>query len=296
MNLCLIDGNALAHRAFFGTSPLHRSDGFPVNAVYGYSQMLWSLLYEKPISPPPTHVVVIFDHPSKDTFRHRLWPAYKANRKAKSEDLLMQLPAIEQATTAFGLPWAKVEGVEADDVIASYVAEIKRSYHVASKVVMVTYDKDLMQLITNNCQMLKITKREWVGPQEVYARFGVRPDQIGDALALIGDDADTVPGVPTIGEKKAGQLLAVFGNLEGVICNAAKVKWPATRDALVSHGQRARVARQLITLKDDEPLPVQLDDCRFSGTLDAKPLLNFFHSMEFVSMSAAVTERLNAEA
>lgn len=297
MRLLLIDGSALAHRAFFGTQPLTRSDGLPVNATYGYCMMLWDLLYGSHFAAArPTHAVAIFDHPGKKTFRHVLVPDYKANRQMKTAELMFQLTSISEATLKFGVNVISVEGVEADDVIATFVqryADTEKA-KTENEIIIVSYDKDLMQLVSSNVSVYRMKTREMCGPAWVFNKWGIEPRLLGDLLALVGDAADNVPGVPSIGDKKAADLLNVFGNLEALLCNAETVRLKSVRENLIKFGHRARTARQVIELKRDVPIPFGLDDFAIRDP-EMKPLLGFLSQMEFKQLRTMVIDKFGAD-
>jgi DNA polymerase I len=234
-----------------------RPDGTPVNAVFGFSNMLAKLLREH----VGTHIAVIFDAGAV-TFRNRLYDDYKAHRPPPPDDLIPQFKLVRDATEAFGVPSIELEDWEADDLIAAYA---KSANDAGAQVTIVSSDKDLMQLIRPGVEMLDPIKQKPIGPAEVMEKFGVTPDKMIEVQALIGDSVDNVPGVPGIGPKGAAQLINEFGDLETVLAAAPAMKPSKRRDNLLEHAEKARLSRELVTLRTDAPMPRPID------TLHAKP-------------------------
>ncbi len=234
-----------------------RPDGTPVNAVFGFSNMLAKLLREH----VGTHIAVIFDAGSK-TFRNRLYDSYKAQRPPPPDDLIPQFKLVREATEAFGVPSIELADWEADDLIAAYAKAVNDA---GGQATLVSSDKDLMQLIRPGVEMLDPIKQKPIGPAEVMEKFGVTPDKMIEVQALIGDSVDNVPGVPGIGPKGAAQLINEFGDLESVLAAAPAMKPSKRRDSLIEHAEKARISRVLVTLRTDAPMPTPIDQ------LHAKP-------------------------
>jgi DNA polymerase I len=251
LHLILIDGSGFIFRAYHALPPMTRPDGTPVSAVFGFSNMLAKLLREH----IGTHIAVIFDA-GRRTFRNRLYEAYKAHRPPPPDDLIPQFALVREATEAFGVPSVELEDWEADDLIAAYA---KAATATGGQVTIVSSDKDLMQLIRPGVEMLDPIKQKPIGPAEVMEKFGVTPDKMIDVQALIGDTTDNVPGVPGIGPKGAAQLINEFGDLESVLTAAPAMKPSKRRDNLIEHAAKARVSRELVTLRLDTPMPVPVD-------------------------------------
>ena len=228
-----------------------RPDGTPVNAVYGFTNMLERLLREH----VGTHLAVIFDAGSK-TFRNRIYDQYKAHRPPPPEELIPQFALVRESTEAFGVPAIELDDWEADDLIAAYA---RAAIEAGGTATVISSDKDLMQLIRPGVTMLDPMKQKPIGIPEVLEKFGVGPEKLIDAQALIGDSVDNVPGVPGIGPKTAAQLLTEFGDLEGVLAAAPGMKPSKRRDLLIEHADKARLSRVLVTLRDDAPLPLPLE-------------------------------------
>jgi DNA polymerase-1 len=257
LHLILIDGSGFIFRAYHALPPMTRPDGKPVNAVFGFSNMLAKLLREQ----VGTHIAVIFDA-GRTTFRNRMYEDYKAHRPPPPDDLVPQFSLVREATEAFGVPSVELEDWEADDLIASYAKEASKA---GGQTTIVSSDKDLMQLIRPGVEMLDPIKQKPIGPAEVMEKYGVTPEKMVDVQALIGDTVDNVPGVPGIGPKGAAQLINEFGDLESVLAAAPAMKPSKRRDNLLEHAEKARISRELVTLRTDAPLPVPID------TLHARP-------------------------
>jgi len=228
-----------------------RPDGTPVNAVFGFSNMLAKLLREH----VGTHIAVIFDAGSK-TFRNRLYASYKAQRPPPPDDLIPQFKLVREATEAFGVPSIELADWEADDLIAAYAKAVNDA---GGQATLVSSDKDLMQLIRPGVEMLDPIKQKPIGPAEVMEKFGVTPDKMIEVQALIGDSVDNVPGVPGIGPKGAAQLINEYGDLESVLAAAPAMKPSKRRDSLIEHAEKARISRELVTLRNDAPMPTPID-------------------------------------
>ena len=246
-HLVLIDGSGFIFRAFHALPPMTRPDGVPVNAAFGFTNMLAKLRREH----VGTHLAVIFDA-GRHTFRNRLYEQYKAQRPEPPEELRPQFALVREATLAFGVASIELADWEADDLIASYA---RAAVAAGGRATIVSSDKDLMQLLRPGVEMLDPIKNKPIGPAEVMEKFGVAPDRLIDAQALMGDSVDNVPGVPGIGPKNAAQLLAEFGDLDGVLAAAPTMKPSKRRDMLIAHADAARLSRLLVTLRDDVPLP-----------------------------------------
>jgi DNA polymerase-1 len=231
-----------------------RPDGTPVNAVFGFTNMLAKLLREH----VGTHLAVIFDA-GRETFRNRIYTAYKAHRPPPPDELIPQFPLVREAAEAFRVPSIELDDWEADDLIASYADAAVKS---GATVTIVSSDKDLMQLLRPGVAMLDPIRQKPIGVAEVMEKFGVPPAKMIDAQALIGDPVDNVPGVPGIGPKTAAQLLNEFGDLDAVLAAAPAMKPSKRRDLLIEHADKARLSRALVTLRTDAPLPVPVDALR----------------------------------
>lgn len=221
-HLYLVDGSSYIFRAYHALPPMTRPDGTPVNAVYGFSNMLYKLTEDLRDDDTPTHLAVIFDR-SRITFRNEIYPEYKAHRPDAPEDLVPQFPLIREATQAFGVPAVDLDKYEADDIIATYAEQAKaRGWDVT----IVSSDKDLMQLVDQNVDMFDSMKNRRIRVPEVMEKFGVGPDRVVDVQALAGDSVDNVPGVPGIGVKTAALLVNEYGDLDGILERAGRSSKP----------------------------------------------------------------------
>jgi len=295
-HLFLVDGSGYIFRAYHALPPLTRkSDGLPVGAVSGFCNMLWKLLREArntDVGITPTHFAVIFDYSSK-TFRNDLYPEYKANRSAPPEDLVPQFGLIREATRAFGLPCVEMEGFEADDLIATYC---RLACEAGGDTTIVSSDKDLMQLVGPTVGMYDPMKDRQIGIPEVIEKWGVPPEKMIDLQALTGDSVDNVPGVPGIGPKTAAQLLEQFGDLDALLARATEIKQEKRRQSIIDNADKARISRDLVTLKTDVPVieGERLEDFILQPA-DGPKLIAFLKAMEFSSLTRRVAEATGAE-
>ncbi len=249
--ILIVDGTNTLYRAFFAIPGLRAPDGTPTNAAYGFVNMLQKLLREE----QPDCALVVFDARGK-SFRHALYPEYKAGRDAQPEDLSAQFPLVRELLAALRIPVLEVSGYEADDVIATLVTRAPEGAAVA----VVSSDKDLMQLVSERVTLLDGMKERRLGPAEVLERFGVGPERLLDLRALVGDPSDNIPGVKGIGEKGAAKLIERWGDLENLLQHAAEVEPRKAREALLEQEAQARLSKQLSTLHLDAPLPGDYPD------------------------------------
>ena len=284
VRLWLIDGSAYIFRAYHALPPMNRkSDGLPVGAVMGFCNMLWKLMRDMQ-ADGPTHLAVVFDH-SEKTFRNDLYDQYKAHRPPPPEDLIPQFPLVREATRAFGVPCLELPGYEADDLIASYACEIRDKH--AGEVVIVSSDKDLMQLIGDRVVMYDPMKDARLGPEAVFAKFGVGPEKVIEVQALIGDSVDNVPGAPGIGVKTASALIEEYGDLDTLLARAGEIRQPKRRETLIEFADQIRLSRTLVTLTCDAPLPEPVDQLVLRDP-DPAELSAFLDRMEFRTLARRV--------
>ena len=279
----LIDGSGFIFRAFHALPPMTRADGTPVNAVYGFCNMLMKLVD----STDADCIAVIFDT-SRQTFRSDIYPEYKANRDAPPEELIPQFDIVREAARAFGLPALELHGYEADDLIATYA---RMGVEAGAEVTIVSSDKDLMQLVGDKVGMLDPMKMAVIGPDEVVAKFGVPPEKVVDVQALAGDSVDNVPGVPGIGVKTAALLINEYGDLETLLGRAEEIKQPKRRQNLIEHADMARVSRRLVALDAEAPVETPLSEMATKEP-DPETLLGFLKAQSFRSLLAKVEARL----
>ena len=283
VRLFLVDGSAYLFRAYHALPPLTRkSDGLPVGAVQGFCNMLWKLMRDMQ-GDTPTHLAVIWDH-SEKTFRNTLYDQYKAHRPPPPEDLIPQFPLVREATRAFGVPAIELPGYEADDLIAAYACKARE---VGGEAVIVSSDKDLMQLVGDGVSMYDPMKNVRIEREQVFEKFGVYPEQVVDVQALCGDSVDNVPGAPGIGIKTAAQLITEFGDLDTLLERAGEIKQPKRRETLINFADQIRLSRALVKLDCDTPLPEPLDDLKVREP-DKEVLAAFLEQMEFRSLARRV--------
>jgi len=270
--LFLIDGSSYIYRAFFAIPHLSNSKGFPTNAIYGFTNMLLKVVREQ----EPEYLAIAFDAPGP-TFRHEVFGEYKANRPAMPENLRPQIPFIKEIVSALQIPALEIEGYEADDLIGSLAKKLESE---GMNTVIVSGDKDLMQLITPQVVMYDPMKDKTFEIPEVKERFGVPPDKVVEVMGLCGDTSDNIPGVPGIGEKTAARLIEQFGSIEELLKNLEKVKSPTLRASLGHYADQARLSRELATLDTQVPLAWDLEKLK-PGMPDREKLHKIFKEMEF---------------
>ncbi|WFL78909.1 DNA polymerase I [Altererythrobacter arenosus] len=282
-HLYLVDGSSYIFRAYHRLPPLTDPEGTPVGAVYGYTTMLWKLADDLDKADGPTHLAVILDKDSQ-SFRNEIYPEYKANRPPPPEDLVPQFPLIRDATRAFSLPCIEEQGLEADDLIASYARAAQRE---GWNVTIVSSDKDLMQLVGEvdgaRIDMLDTMKSQRIYIEEVEEKFGVKPELVGDVLALMGDSVDNIPGIFGIGPKTASKLIAEHGSLTAALDAAEDMKKSKLKERLLENRADAEMSRVLVELKEDCDLPEPLEDFKLDG-VPPEPLSAFLEKHGFTSL------------
>ena len=280
--LYLIDGSGFIFRAYHSMPPLTRADGTPVGAVYGFVNMILKLT-EKATSD---YVAVIFDA-GRHTFRNRIYPEYKAHRPLPPEDLILQFPLVRDATIAMNLPAIELDDYEADDIIATYTRHAQAQ---GMEVVIVSSDKDLMQLVGEGVSLYDAMKNKTINEAEVKEKFGVMPNRVRDVLALMGDASDNVPGVPSIGPKTAADLINEYGDFAHLLDNLANIKQQKRREVLENNLDKAKISYELVGLHYDVPLPVALEDLKLH-TPDPQKLADFLRGMGFKSLVGRLEEK-----
>ncbi len=249
--LYLIDGSSYLYRAYFAIKRLSSPSGFPTNAIYGFTQMLLKLMKDH----QPQHLAVVFDV-GRVTFRTELHPAYKANREEMPADLRQQVGPIRDLVRAFNIPVVELAGYEADDLIGTLAARWEAT---GGSVVVVTGDKDLMQIVTERTTLLDTMKNTTSAIPQVQERFGVGPEGVIDILGLAGDSSDNIPGVPGIGEKTAIKLIQEFGSMDALLERAGEVPGK-TGEKLREFAEQARLSRVLATIIKDVPYELHPDE------------------------------------
>jgi DNA polymerase-1 len=289
--LYLVDGSAQLHRAYFAIRGLATSSGLPTNATYGFTTMLRKLLEDE----RPEWIGICFDVKGQ-TFRHEQYQDYKAQRPQMEDDLKVQLPYVRRVCEAFQLPVLEVPGVEADDVIATLAGQaVARGY----AVVVVSGDKDLLQLVDDHVKVLNPGREgsgaTWFDAKAVEEKFGVPPARVVDVLALVGDAVDNVPGVPGIGDKGARELIREHGSLEALLDNAESVKRKSYREGLLAHADSARLSKELVTLKHDVSVALDMEALARREP-DRRAAYALFNELEFTSLAKEFAPRAEAAA
>src|SRR4029077_592525 len=283
--LYLIDGYALIYRAFFAmiARPLTTRRGENTSAAWGVTNFLLRLLERR----RPEYLAWV--HDVGESFRRQTYPEYKATRQKLTEELQQEfdraVERIEQILEAFRVPLVGVEGYEADDVIGTLATTAR-----GLQVVIVSGDKDFYQLIGPGIALLNpgrggpaAVEEHWVDQTNASERLGVAPDRVVDYLALVGDSSDNVPGVKGVGEKTALDLLKTFGDLDAILANAERIPGKRAREAVQQHAELARLSRELVTIRRDVPLPLDLDRLRVRPP-DVPRLTELFTELEFRSL------------
>lgn len=254
--ICLVDGSGYIFRAFYALPPMTGPEGVPVNAVYGFTNMFLKLTNKIGCD----YSLVLFDA-KRQNFRNDIFPEYKGTRKETPEDLIPQFEIIHQAVEALNLHYLDMEGYEADDLIATYA---RKALDKGYEVVVVSADKDLMQLIRPGVEFYDPMKDKFFTPEDVKEKFGVLPDRVVDVQALAGDSIDNVPGVPGIGLKTAAELVNQFGSLQEILNRAEEIKQNKRRETLIANKRNAEISLQLVTLKNDVPVEHDIEEyeCR----------------------------------
>jgi DNA polymerase-1 len=276
--LFLIDGSSQMYRAYHAIRGLTGPDGRSTNAVYGFATMLRKLIADQ----SPEYIAASFDLAGR-TFRDDLSSEYKANRAPMPSDLAEQVPLVHEACEALGVRVLTSDRFEADDVIGTLA---KQATGAGYDVAIVTGDKDFFQLVNDGIRVFN--PREpgtWYDAAGVVEKFGVRPDQVVDVLALMGDSVDNIKGVPGIGEKGARDLIAQHGNLEALIAAAPTVTQKRYREGLLAHAEDARLSRELATIRTDVPVTFDPDALRYSGPIPER-CHTLFSSLGFRGLTA----------
>ncbi len=269
--LFLIDGSSYLFRAFYAIGHLSNSRGLPTNAAFGFVQMLLKVLKEH----QPNFLGVIFDSKAP-TFRSKIYQEYKANRPAMPEGLAPQIPYIKKIIEGYRIAFLEMEGYEADDLIGT----VARRLASEADVVIITGDKDILQLVNDRIQVYDTMKEKRFGVEEVTQRFGVSPEQVVEVMGLAGDAIDNIPGVPGIGEKTAIQLIKTYGSIENLLTHVEEIPQKRLKENLKAHGDLARLSRQLAAIHTDAPVHCQLKDFSLSPP-DVKSLKEIFKELEF---------------
>ncbi|MDY6157177.1 MAG: DNA polymerase I [Agathobacter sp.] len=261
--LVLIDGHSILNRAFFGLPDLTNSQGVHTNAVYGFLNIMFKILEEE----KPDYLTVAFDVHAP-TFRHKMFEEYKGTRKPMADELRQQVPLIKEMLKAMGITIVEKEGYEADDILGTLSVKAEKE---GMDVAVISGDRDLLQLATEHV-MIRIPKTKKTGTEienyladDVVEKYGVTPKEFIDVKALQGDTADNIPGVPGIGEKTAGALIAKYHSIEAVYEDAPNVKPPRASKNIVEFWDQAVMSKELATIITDAPVDYEFKDAQIDG-------------------------------
>ena len=279
-SLYIIDGSSYIFRAYFGIRQfLSTSKGFPTNALYGFINMLQKVVKDE----KPDYLCVAFDSKEK-TFRHDIYPDYKANRDAPPEDLAKQFPYFEPLVDAFNISSIRIPGYEADDIIGTLALKGSKA---GFRVVIVSGDKDMMQLVGSKVQMLDTMKNKRIGVDEVKEKFGVPPEKVIEVMGLMGDSSDHIPGVKGVGPKTATELIQKYGSIKELYKCIDEIEKKKLKEKLVQDKERALLSRKLVTIDTAMKLECSLDDLKVRPSKH-EDLRKLFSEFEFSSMLAGL--------
>ncbi len=281
-SLYIIDGSSYIFRAYFGIRQfLSTSKGFPTNALYGFINMLQKVVRDE----KPDYLCVAFDSKEK-TFRHDIYPDYKANRDAPPEDLVKQFPYFEPLVDAFNISSIRIPGFEADDIIGTLALQGSQAGY---RVVIVSGDKDMMQLVSPKVQMLDTMKNKWFGEKEVEEKFGVSPEKVIEVMGLMGDSSDHIPGVKGVGPKTATELIQKYGSIDQLYKCIDEIEKKKLKEKLVNDKEFALLSRKLVTIDTKMKLDCSLEDLKVRPSKN-EDLKKLFSEFEFSSMLSGLEE------
>ncbi len=270
----LIDGHAQIFQSYYAIPQLSSPSGAPVNAVYGFTSALRKLIKNQ----NPDYLAVAFDVKGP-TFRHKCFEEYKSNRKPMPEDLAPQIQNIERVVKAYNIPIFVCEGYEADDVIGTIVKKVADE---SVETAMVSRDKDLEQLMNEKVKMFNTQTNAFYDVEKLAVKRGIKPSQMTDLLALVGDRSDNVPGVPGIGDKTALKLVKEWGSVECALDNADKITARKVKENLKQYADQARLSKFLVTINTEVPIDFSLEACRVNG-VNEQEVYNLFQEFGFTS-------------
>ena len=278
----LIDGTAYIYRAYHAIRSLSNSRGLPTNAVFGFTRMLIKLMEDR----SPEYIGMFFDAKGP-TFRHEMYDEYKANRPPMPEDMAMQIPYIKEITAAFNLPLVEMQGYEADDLIGTLARKAEKA---GFKVVMVTGDKDFMQLVTDKAAIWDPMKENTIDQASIREKFGIEPHQMIDVQGLSGDSADNVPGVPGIGQKTALSLIKEYNSMQELYEKLDTITKKKQRENLETFKDQAFLSRELVTINTGAPVTLAPEDLKVVAP-DDKKLAELYKTLEFRQLQQSVPEQ-----
>lgn len=279
--LILVDGSSYLYRAFYALPPLTSSKGQPTGAIYGVISMLKKIKMDY----QPEHMAVVFDAKGK-TFRDDLFEEYKAHRPSMPDDLRSQIQPLQTIVKALGFPLIVIDGVEADDVIATLAITAEKQ---GIPTVISTGDKDIAQIVNENITCINTMSNTVLNVEGVREKFGIPPEKIVDYLSLVGDKIDNVPGIPNVGPKTAVKWLNEYGSLEKIVENVEQIKGKVG-EKLRDNMHLLKLSKQLVTLKLDVPLDIKLNDLNLTEP-NNQLLKELFTELEFKSFLAEILEK-----
>jgi len=282
MDLYLIDGNSYFYRAFHAIRSLSNSKGFPTNAIYGFTNMIFKIIREK----KPGAIAIVFDSPVP-TERHRIYEQYKAHRPEMPSDLALQIPFMKEIIKAFNMPAFEMPGYEADDIICTIA---KKAAAQGAGVFIVSGDKDMMQAVGNGIRIYDPMKDVIIDEAYVVERFALPPERVPELMALTGDASDNIPGVKGIGEKTARELLLKSGGLDEILNDPEKVKNERLRKMITDSLENIKLSRTLATIDTNLPVDIKLGDLVLKEP-DWPALLPMFVEFEFKSLVKLVPSK-----
>ncbi len=284
--LLIIDGYGFIFRAYHVHPKLSSPNGIPVGAIYGFTSMLMKLIRNF----RPEQAIIVLDHSGKN-FRHDLYQEYKANRPPAPDDLVVQLKLVQKAAEALNFSCISKAGFEADDIIATLASRATESKKPA---LIISSDKDLMQLINEHVKMYDPAKSKYITDEDIKAKFGVEPAKVREVQALMGDSSDNIPGVAGIGLKTASQLINQFGDLKGVFAAIDQVKNPRQKKLLTEHQEEAFISWKLVGLDHNVDIKQNIDDFRWQ-TPDAEKISEFINEYGFKSLNKNIESLFNVK-
>ena len=277
----LVDGSSYIHRAYHAIRGLSNSKGLPTNAIFGFTKMLIKLLDDK----SPDYVAVVFDAKGP-TFRHEIFEDYKANRPPMPEDMAVQIPYIKEVVAGLNVKPLEKEGYEADDIIGTIAMLAKNQ---GLNVVIVSGDKDFRQTLSENTAMWDPMSEKLIDYDTIKQDYGIEPEQIIEVMALSGDSADNIPGIPGVGEKTALNLIQQFHSIENLFENTDKVTKASVKNKLEQFKEQGLLSKKLVTINNAVPIDVRIDDMRL-GPPKKDSLAEIFRELEFKSLIAKFSE------
>jgi DNA polymerase-1 len=281
----LVDGSGFIYRAYYASPSLTNKDGRPVGAVFGFCSMLISLLKKHHVLADASIAnpfCVVLDS-GRDTFRSQIYAEYKSNRQATPDELKTQMPMFSDACEAFGIPTIRKKGFEADDIIATYSTKLSEQ---GCDVKIISSDKDLMQLVSDNVSLFDPIKSKLIKANEVQEKYDVLPHQMIFLQALMGDASDNIPGVGGIGPKTAAKLVKEFKTPEALYQNIENVRPSRIKEYLINQMAQFNISLKLVTLEKNIPLDISFDDLKI--------LYNFSKAADFLESHglSSLTKRL----